>query len=106
MSVQTITAVEPSEKQRRYTPQQKFKICREAEEAKDFGLIAKKYNIHLSTIYDWRVAIANDSEKFLNKPAVVRTEREITRLRRELEELKEVIVSQSQEIFLLKKEQR
>lgn len=88
----------------RYTPQQKFDMVKEAEEAKDYHLTAKKHNVHPSSLYEWRNQIDNDPEGFLNKPEAVKQTKQYTQLKKENDELKECIVALSVELSIIKKQ--
>lgn len=103
----TIELVKKVKKSRRYSPQQKYQIVKMWREgAKDANKIAEEYNIHLTTLYYWAKQIEAGAEHFLNKKRDQKVDRQVKTLNTEIDNLKEVIVTQALELTLLKKEQR
>lgn len=90
---------------KRYTPEQKIKILKEWEDSFDWKGVAEKYNIHPSSLYNWKKQFDAGKETFLG-PKTPKVEKKIKALEQEISKLKEVIVQQASELSLLKKSRR
>lgn len=94
--------LKPIEKARKWTVNQKKMIIDELKREGSVKTVCAKYSLHQSTIARWRRQAEEGENHFLG-PKNPQFNQKIKKLEVELEQMRDVIVSQAHEIALLKK---
>lgn len=87
----------------KFTPEQKEKIVEEWKGGLTAKLVGEKYNIHPATVSRWSRQLKAGREVFLKGGNISQSIQEVRKLKKDIENLRDVIVSQAHEITLLKK---
>jgi transposase-like protein len=93
-------------KQRKhYTIRQKLEILREWESAGSRSVVSERYGVHSRTLYRWKKKLRQGGDEFL-EGSLSELSLRVEELERENQVLKDTVISLSQDLMLLKKNEK